>query len=383
MRILHTSDWHLGLHLGGHDRTEELFGQVERICQMAEEYKADVLLVAGDVFVKPAPEVTRRLADILSPYVRRGLQVILVRGNHDKREHFEMMRALLSMEQGESERVHIAQTRQIIRINGMQFAIVPYPSSELLVPFRAGATGTTAQHVTVSKAYADMVRAVANNLEPALPAVFVAHVCVAGVTTPSEKELTYDEGIILGRGDLPTNVSYIALGHIHQHQLIDHVAPCFYSGSIDRMDMGEIKDDKYVLLVDIPPKGMAQVTPLQLEATPFYDLSIRAADRENLPDRYSDLDRAFVRITFELAPGDDRIVLQRRVREICRRCIDVRFSGETASRASIGSPAHPRDYATTSMEYLRRMYADDPDLPELETRTQKLLLEVSDAYTEN
>jgi DNA repair protein SbcD/Mre11 len=127
MRILHTSDWHLGLRLSGCDRTDDLFNQVDRICRMAEENRCDVLLVAGDVFVNRSPDNTKRLADLLSPYVRRGLQVILVRGNHDKPDHFQMMRALLGME-GESERVHVAQTRGIIEIEGVQFAIVPYPS---------------------------------------------------------------------------------------------------------------------------------------------------------------------------------------------------------------------------------------------------------------
>src|SRR6185369_17286232 len=109
MRILHTSDWHLGLRLSGCDRTDDLFSQVGRICQLAEENKCDVLLVAGDVFVNRSPENTKRLADLLSPYVRRGLHIVLVRGNHDKPDHFQMMRALLAIE-GESERVHVAQT---------------------------------------------------------------------------------------------------------------------------------------------------------------------------------------------------------------------------------------------------------------------------------
>ena len=231
----------MGSRLGGHDRSEELFIQVERICSLAAEHRAEVLIVAGDIFVTGAPEVTKRLAEILSPHVRRGLHVILVRGNHDKPEHFRMMHALLAMEQGEGERVHVARTREIFRINGVQFAVVPYPTSELLEPHRAGVVGATERHVVLSTAYANLVRAVAGAVEPGLPTVFVAHINVAGVTTPSDKELTYDEDIRLGREDLPllSNLAYIALGHIHQCQEIEHTIPCWYSGSIDRMDMGE------------------------------------------------------------------------------------------------------------------------------------------------
>jgi exonuclease SbcD len=345
-----------------------------------------VLLVAGDVFVTKAAEVTKRLAEVLSPHVRRGLHVILVRGNHDKPEHFRMMQALLAMEQGESERVHVIQTRDIVKVNGVQFAIVPYPTLELLEPHRADVAGKTEHHVISSTAYANLVRAVAGALDPALPAVFAAHVNVAGVTTPSGKELGYDEGLRLGRQDLPllSNLAYIALGHIHQCQEIEHTIPCWYSGSIDRMDMGERKDDKYVLLVDVNKKGPAKVVRLLLEATPFHDLSIASDELETLAERYHDLDRAFVRLKIECIAGDDPVALQRRAKEICRRCLDpVSFSGEWASTVAAGSPDCPTDFATTVMDYLCQRYAEDPDLPELERRTNELLREVHDANPAN
>jgi DNA repair protein SbcD/Mre11 len=381
MRIIHTSDWHLGLKLGGYDRTDELFSQVDRICSLATENKADVLLVAGDVFVKGSPEITKRLADLLSPYVRRGLHVILVRGNHDKPDHFQMIRALLRMEQGEGERVHIAQTRQIIEIDGVQFAVVPYPTPELLEPHRASVVGTTERNVALSTAYANLVRAVAGALKPSLPAVFVAHVNVAGIITPSEKELTYDEDLRLGRQDLPllSNLAYVALGHIHQCQQVDHPVPCWYSGSIDRMDMGERNDDKYVLVVDVAKTGPAMVTRFPVEATPFYDLSITSAELEAMEGKYPDLDRAFVRLKIECAADDEPVALQRRVREIFKRCLGVSLTGEWASLTRAGSPQSPGDFATTAIGYLHQVFKDDPALPALELRANKLLQEVHDA----
>ncbi|MBI1923822.1 exonuclease subunit SbcD, partial [Candidatus Poribacteria bacterium] len=269
MRILHTSDWHLGSRLSVYDRTDELFHQVERICQFTEQYNADVLLVAGDIFECRStllPELTKRLADVLAPSVRGGRHIILVPGNHDNREHFRMMHTLLSLEQGQSERVHIIQTRDIFTIAGVQFAVIPYPVRELLEPYRSEVTGATQRHVALSSAYANLVRAVVDALDPSLPAVFVAHINVAGVTTPSGHELTYDDDIRLGTADLPlaSNLAYIALGHIHQSQRIPHPVPYYYSGSIDRLNMGEREDEKCVLLVDVPPHGPATVEPLPL-----------------------------------------------------------------------------------------------------------------------
>jgi len=389
MRILHTSDWHLGNRLNVHDRTDELFNQIERICQLTEKHQVDVLLVAGDIFVRRAPELTKRLAKVLSPYVQKGLHVILMPGNHDDREHFRMMHALLSLEQGDSDRVRVVQTREIFTIKGVQFAVIPYPTRELLEPHRLDATGKTERNAVLSTAYANLVRSVVDALDSSLPAVFVAHVNVAGVTTPSEKELSYDEDIRLGRADLPdaSNLAYIALGHIHQQQKLEHPIPCWYSGNIERLDMGEHKDDKGVLLVDVPPEGVATVTTweqdatLKLDATPFYNITIPAADLETLPSLYPDSDRAFFKIRLELQPGDERIFLQRRARELCPRCLDVTFSGEGLSRTVGDMPERPEDYAATVLGYLRQVYADDPDLAELEKRTNELMREVNNAIT--
>ncbi len=381
MRILHTSDWHLGSRLSGHDRTEEMFDQVEKVCQLAEQHEADVLLVAGDVFARRTlPGLTKRLAGILAPRVRRGMHVVLVPGNHDDREHFRMMHALLALDQGQSERVHIVQTREILLIEGVQFAVVPYPTRELLEPYRSEVTGATRRNVALSSAYANLVRAVVGELDPSQPAVFVAHVNVAGVKTTSERELTYAEDLRLGRSDLPlANLAYIALGHIHQPQPIPHPVPCHYSGSIDRLNLGERKDDKCVLLVDVPQTGPAAVTPLPLEMTPFYDLPLSADELENLPDDCPEIHRAFVRVHLETRVGDDPVALLRRVRELCPRCLDVQFSGEGLSQIAADSPAQPKDYAATAVDYLRQVYSGDPDLPELEQRANDLLREVSDA----
>ena len=386
MRILHTSDWHLGNRLCGHDRTDEFFSQVEQVLKLTKQHNVDVLLVAGDIFERRTavlPELTKLLADILAPYVRYGLHVILMPGNHDNREHFRMMHTLLALEQGQSECVHIVQTREIFSIDSVQFAVIPYPAPEVLEPYRSEVTGATQRHVALSNAYANLVRAVVNALDSSLPAVFVAHINVAGVKTPSEHELTYDEDIRLGTADLPlaSNLAYIALGHIHQPQRISHPVPCYYSGSIDRLNLGEREDKKSVLLVDIPRTGPADVTQLPLEATPFYDLRIPATDLETLPNRYPDLERAFVRIHLECQAGEDPVTIQRRARELCPRCLGVPLTGEGLSSRSTNLPENPRDYAETVLGYLRQIYAEEPDLPELEKRANELLSEVSNAFT--
>lgn len=398
MRILHTSDWHLGRVLyGKYDRSDELFRQVEYIGELTRQHNVDVLLVAGDIFHRYSPELTRRLAKTLSPYIQEGLHVILVPGNHDNREHFTMMRALLSLEQGESDRrVHIVQTREIIPIKGVQFAILPYPIRENLEPPCTDAVGKTTRNVVLSNAYARLVRSMTDALDPSRPAVFVAHINVAGVTTPSEKELGYDEDIRLGRSDLPVapNLAYIALGHIHQQQEIPHAIPCWYSGNIERLDMGERNDTKGVLIVDIPEHGIATVTTveqeqsLRLTTSSFYDIqNFSTLDLAQLPELYPDLENAFVKLHLELQPGDDPMGAKRQADELAKRwhfrLVDVSYSGQEISRTMTAVTANPHDRRETVMEYLQDRFGDRTDLQELKIRALVLMNEVNDAITQD
>lgn len=392
MKFIHTADWHLGLRLGAHDLTEIQFAQIERIVGFCQEHQAEVLVVAGDVFEKRTglAALTKRLAAILKPQIERGLHVILVPGNHDDREHFRMMRTLLNVEDDSQKRLHIVEKQENFELCGVQWGIVPYPDRDSLAQYLQNqgdqSAGTEARNQALSTAYSQLVAGVAANFSPQKPAVLVAHITVAGVTTPSEMELSYNQDIRIGSRDLPSNVAYIALGHIHQKQQIsgDNVVPTFYSGNLDRYNRGERHDPKKgVWLVEIPTavaRPHAQTTWLDLPVTPFHDITIRAEEVESLPEKYSDLDRAFVHVTLDCSQTLDPIKARRRVYELCARVLDCVTTGEGATSATTENFA-PRDWRQTTLDYIVERFAGRADLPDLQLKTEDLLKEVENALT--
>ena len=392
MKILHTSDWHLGAALRGHyDRAAELFDQIEKICELAQENNVELLVVAGDVFVRRNMlESTKRLAQVLAPFIRDGLKVLMFPGNHDDKEHFYMMRALLSVEERQREQVYIVDKAEVITINNVQFVIVPYPNiPELLEPYQIKASGAKDRNAVLSKAYDNLVNSLFNSLNPDLPAVFFAHLNVSGVISKSEKEVNYDEGILMNRNNLPfvDNLAYIGLGHIHQCQQIPHKIPCFYSGSMQRMDMGERDDEKFVLLVDIPNQGSANVTKLPLSVTPFYDIYLPSIELESLPTLYPDIKESFFRLTVECDIDDEPIAVQRRVKELVDqfslRCLDVSCLSNKPDVVKQVNLKQPEDYANTVLTYLYQEHFEDADLLALEERAKLLMQEVNNALAKN
>ncbi len=376
----------------GFDRTGELFDQVRQVCRICEEQGVDVLLVAGDIFERlqrqRLHDVTKDLCGILAPYIRNGLRVVMVPGNHDYRDHFRLMKSLLELEQGCAGRVCVSQGCDIFEIDGVQFAVVPYPERELLERAgeknsAAGKTGAGERNQALSVILSDVVREVAERLDPTRPSVFVTHVQVYGVKTPSERELTYRDDICLSRESLPLNVSYIALGHIHQAQQIAHVVPCWFSGSFDRMDLGERDDEKCVLIVDVTGPGPATVTRYPIETTPFFEISTLSDDLEDLAAGFADRERAYVRLNVECASGTNPLEVDRRARELFPRCVEFNKVGERLTPAATNTPSSPGDYKKTVMEHLEKHFAGDAELPELKARAEVLIQEVSDALATN
>jgi len=392
MRILHTSDWHLGAMYRGFDRTGELFDQVRRVCRICEEQEVDVLLVAGDIFERlqrqRLHDVTKDLCGILAPFIRKGLRVVMVPGNHDYRDHFRLMKSLLELEQGCAGRVCVAQGCDIFEIDGVQFAVVPYPERELLE--RAGEktstankTGAGERNQALSVILSDVVREVAERLDPAKPSVFVTHIQVYGVKTPSERELTYRDDICLSHESLPVNVSYIALGHIHQAQQIAHVVPCWFSGSFDRMDLGERDDEKCVLIVDVTGPGPAGVTRHPIEMTPFIEISTSSDDLEGLAAGFAERERAYVRLNVDCGAAANQLEIHRRARELFPRCVEFNLVGQRLTPAAAYTPSSPADYKRTVMEHLEKHFEGDAELPELKACAEALIQEVSDALAAN
>ncbi|QDU22118.1 metallophosphoesterase family protein [Urbifossiella limnaea] len=320
MKLLHTADWHLGDRLGRIDRTDDLRRAVERVGAICEQEAVDVLLVAGDLFSELARpdalrETIRHWQDVFREFLEGGGTILTLTGNHDNENFCQTLVHAMSLaaptvgKPGElipPGRLYLATDPTFVKLadrehgTEVQFVLMPYPTPNRLLKGDAGQkyASPDEKNRLLVKAWSDALAALRAHpsYDPAAPSVLSAHVHMFGSTIgPSLFRLSAEEDVVVNGDDLAAQFDYVALGHIHKPQALTapHVR---YSGSIERMDLGEQADQKGVVLVDLGPGGLrGEPATLPLPATPVYEITVHDPGldvpqlRADFPDAKTDL----------------------------------------------------------------------------------------------
>jgi exonuclease SbcD len=391
MRIVHTADWHLGDRLGRIDRTEDLRKAVERVAACCADERADVLLVAGDLFSELAGpeslrETVRHLQDTFGPFMRGGGTVLTLTGNHDKENFCQTLQLAmrlaspnvgLSGDVVPAGRLYLATGPTLLRLGDgatggkVQFVLMPYPTPARYLTEEAAQRyqGLDEKNRHLLAAYTKTLREVRGSaaFDPSLPTVLGAHVAVQGSELPRLFRLSEHEDVVFAEGDLPDDFAYVALGHVHKAQALGGREHVRYSGSVERMDLGESLDDKGVVVVDVGPGGLAgppRVVPVP--ATPVYEVTVSEpkADVPALRRLHPDAKNDLVRINVTYTAGEDnREELLRELEEIFPRWYDRQVTERNALSGTLADPAavRPATFEETVRSYLRQELLNHPD----------------------
>lgn len=214
MKILHTSDWHLGHTLYNYDRTEEQKAMLEKMVSIVEERKPDVFLICGDVYhtSQPSATVQTMLQDALVRLLQAHQQMVVVMtaGNHDSGSRHEIFktpwRALGVHAIGQLDKEH--PDEHIIELPGKGYVVaVPY-ANERNIP---------------EGFFQQLLDRVAEKNTKGLPVVMTAHTTVRGCDFAGHDHATeYTVGGIdsLELKEMGEGYDYLALGHIHHEQFV-------------------------------------------------------------------------------------------------------------------------------------------------------------------
>jgi exonuclease SbcD len=275
VRILHTSDWHVGKLLRGASRTDEHRRVLAEIASVAARERADVVLVAGDVFESAAPtaEAQQVAYEALLALRATGAHVVVIAGNHDHAGSFEAVRPVFA-----GLGITVAGLAQRADHGGVvEFDIDGVPLRVALLPWLARQHVLRAEQLMdleggeATQAYATRVaRMLAHLCEGFAPDavnVVAAHAYVRGGTRGGGERLAQlvDEYYVEPQS-FPIAASYVALGHLHRRQQVGAGAPAWYCGSPIQVDFGDDTHPRGVLLVDARPGLPPSVDFVALES---------------------------------------------------------------------------------------------------------------------
>ena len=344
MKLLHTSDWHVGKVLKGQSRVDDQVAALAQVVEVARDERPDLVIVAGDLYdtAAPTPEATRIVTRALSALRATGATVVAIGGNHDNGAALDALRAwaeaagitLRGGVRSAAEHVIAGQTR-----DGEPWRLVALPFLSQRYAVRAGELfDLTAAEA--SQTYADHVGRLLSALAAGFGAdtvnLVTAHLTVLGaVAGGGEREAHTIMGYAVPATVFPVSAHYVALGHLHRAQQVPGPVPVRYSGSPLAVDFGEEDNAASVSIVDVSVSLPARVREVPIVAgTPLRTVRGTLAELSTV-----DTGDAWLRVYVAEPP---RAGLREEVQALLPRALEVRVDPRVLPDASADRPRAER-----------------------------------------
>ncbi len=277
MRILHTSDWHLGQHFMGKTRQAEHQAFCAWLIEQVREHAVDAVLIAGDIFDTGAPpsyareQYNRFIVELRAT----GCELVVLGGNHDSVAMLGESKTLLAQL---GTRVIPGVCKQLDeqllvlhRRDGSPGAIlcgIPFIRPRDVLLSQAGQSAQDKQQSlqqAIQQHYQDLyVLAEAKRAELGvdLPIIATGHLTTVGASASDSVREIYVGSLEAFPTSAFPPAAYIALGHIHRPQKVGGLEHIRYCGSPIALSFDEAKQQKEVLLVVLDSSGLRQITAL-------------------------------------------------------------------------------------------------------------------------
>lgn len=297
IRILHLSDIHLGSgfshgklnpETGLNTRFEDFVGTLAKCIDRAIAEPVDLVLFGGDAFpdATPAPYIQQAFARQFRRLIEANIPTVLLVGNHDQHSQGAGGASLCIYRTLGVPNVIVGDRLDTYRISTRNGAI-----QVITLPWLNRATLMTKTEVEglsmteISQLLLDRLRVALEGeirkLNPAEPAILLGHLMADAAEFGAERFLAVGKGFSVPLALLTRECfDYVALGHVHKHQILCQDPPVVYPGSIERVDFSEEKEAKGFVLVTIA-EGQTQVEFCPLQVRSFQTLAVDLCEEED------------------------------------------------------------------------------------------------------
>ena len=347
MRILHFADLHIGVENYGRidqdtglsTRLGDFLQTYDELVDYAIDTGVDLVLFCGDAYKSRDPSQThqREFARRIARLSHAGIPTFLLIGNHDTPQVIAQATALEIFPTLNVANVHIGDRLETYimetRDGPLQVVALPWikRSDYLATNIARGQT-----HSEINEALQEMItnaiKVHAESLDSSIPAVLAGHVTISQSTLASEQSmmLGHDHVLLNSNVALP-QFDYVALGHIHRHQVLSQNPHVAYAGSLQRVDFGEERDDKGFCVVEIDtsqPQGsrLKSFEFVKNSARKFVTIDVKLTAGDEDPTatvikaiESHDLNDAIVRLRITLPAEFEALLLESRIRDALKQ----------------------------------------------------------------
>jgi len=327
VRILHTSDWHVGKVLKGQPRAGDHIAALNALVDVAKAEQPDLVIVAGDLYdsASPTADSTKIVTRGLSALRKSGAEVVVIGGNHDNGNALDALRpwaeaagiTVRGAINKPEEHLITGRTR-----DGEAWRLIALPFISQRYAVRASEMfDLSAAELTQSYASAigGLIAQLAQGFGDDSVNLITAHLTVIGATMGGgEREAHTIMGYAVPASVFPSSAHYVALGHLHRAQAVNGPCPIRYSGSPLPIDFGEEENLSTACVVDVSPTTAARAREINLPvATALRTVRGTLAQLATL-----NTGDAWLRVYVQESP---RAGLREEVQELLPKALEVRI----------------------------------------------------------
>ena len=388
--ILHFADAHIDMaNYGRHDaqsglpmRVMDFLKSLDTIVDTAIEEKVDLVLFAGDAYKdrNPAPTFQREWGRRIMRLSQAGIPTLMLIGNHDLSPALGRANALETFDTLQVPNVQVIDRPSYLgpdELFGLPLQVLALPwiaRSGLMAHLGISAADKSQVYEELENRLTELVNEWLENADPDLPVVLTAHASVQGAKYGGERTVMLGSDLVLS-GSLVRDprLDYVSLGHIHKPQNLNEGAhpPVVYPGSIERVDFGEVEDDKYYVIARVE-RGQTEVEWRQLIGIrPFFDRYLQLDSQEGISERLRSalpdpevMQDAIVRLVLEYPRDWESMIDDAALREYAEGAFEFHLVKRPQMETRIRLPEDQALGSLTSLELLEKYWDAshvDPD----------------------
>ncbi|MEL7637863.1 MAG: exonuclease SbcCD subunit D [Anaerolineaceae bacterium] len=405
IKLLHFADAHIDMtNFGSHDpetglpeRVMDFLRSLDTIIQTAIDEKVDLVIFAGDAYKdrSPAPTFQREWGRRLMRLSKAGIPTILLTGNHDISPSQRKAHAMQEFETLAPDHISVVSNLRLLTpddLEGLQIQVLAIPwitRAGVMQSINEGETDEEDPLRIIENRVTEWINFALAETDPKIPIILTAHASVAGAKLGNEQEIKIGRDVILPLGLVCNpHFDYVALGHIHRHQDLNlgFHPPVVYPGSIERVDFGEVNEEKGFVIAEIE-KGHTSYEWRKLPIRKFIDRSVTLVDELNVNDKLiaampsqEELKDAIVRLKITYPQGYEVLIDETRLHTYAKDAFEFKLQKNSVSEARSRLPEGQVTSSLTPLELLdwfwKEKHEDEGERELLQTIAQNLINQI-------